>query len=786
MKKLFTLLLLPALLLCSSATAYAGVGDPLDRSTWTLKASSACNDDNSGQIDAIKDGDVSTRWHSSWTTDASTNPSGLANHALPHWFIVDLGEIKDLGGFAYTARQDAANGRCKAYKVFVSETEFTGFNTPTVSDADHDAVAALTGEVTSGTFDSGVLTEQTVIFDSKVTGRYVMFVYTASEGSFASCSEFNLYEFSDAVRTNITYKYMIGDWEYKSVTQEVNSNSLIEAPAQNFVKILSCEAAGEAVGETPRTVTVTCEEALPFKVSESENIYPYTVRIHSGSKKWYWQYNGTGAIITSPVLNEALTTVPADERLFYIRGSLMDGFKIYSVVGGEENPLTSTTNNPLFTAGEGTTWSIHESRVMTTDEGVCFKAKDGSTNYINSDGNKNLAYWWDNDQGSSCKFIPASTFLTNFVETMNADALAEAPAGALGTLTDQYNASEAENLVTTLKENPFDATATQALQQMFISSTITPGYYRIVNKKSLTDGVMDMIGSEGNKAFCYASANNNADFVWALEAGANGKFKLHHLNTGLYLTTTATGGGSKTTIETEGVDHTFTYIADGVFNIKSDGCNFLLQAENHYLNGWSAQADWYIVPAKDIEIDLNAFEDAAYATTYLPFAVTVSENSGVTANAITVAGNEATPNAFTGVVPANTGMLLIADNAATDKVVLNLSEEAGTAQENALSGTNVVISDITATDYLVFGLNTEKQLGFFRPEATSLKANKAFISTAAVQAAGLRLNLGDVTGIDSLAPADNAPAVIYDLSGRRVAKATKGVYIMNGKKVVVK
>ena len=41
----------------------------------------------------------------------------------------------------------------------------------------------------------------------------------------------------------------------------------------------------------------------------------------------------------------------------------------------------------------------------------------------------------------------------------------------------------------------------------------------------------------------------------------------------------------------------------------------------------------------------------------------------------------------------------------------------------------------------------------------------------------------DPTGISGI-PAINADATIYDLSGRRVEKATKGVYIVNGKKVI--
>ena len=41
-----------------------------------------------------------------------------------------------------------------------------------------------------------------------------------------------------------------------------------------------------------------------------------------------------------------------------------------------------------------------------------------------------------------------------------------------------------------------------------------------------------------------------------------------------------------------------------------------------------------------------------------------------------------------------------------------------------------------------------------------------------------------VTGINGIDI--DADAVIYDLSGRRVLKAVKGIYIVNGKKVVIK
>ena len=42
------------------------------------------------------------------------------------------------------------------------------------------------------------------------------------------------------------------------------------------------------------------------------------------------------------------------------------------------------------------------------------------------------------------------------------------------------------------------------------------------------------------------------------------------------------------------------------------------------------------------------------------------------------------------------------------------------------------------------------------------------------------------TGISSIDAEGNASSVFYDLSGRRVSKPSRGVYIVNGKKVMIK
>jgi hypothetical protein len=50
----------------------------------------------------------------------------------------------------------------------------------------------------------------------------------------------------------------------------------------------------------------------------------------------------------------------------------------------------------------------------------------------------------------------------------------------------------------------------------------------------------------------------------------------------------------------------------------------------------------------------------------------------------------------------------------------------------------------------------------------------------------IRLGGGDTTGIKAIEDAPVSNDVYYDLSGRRISKTQKGVYVKNGKKVVVK
>ena len=104
-------------------------------------------------------------------------------------------------------------------------------------------------------------------------------------------------------------------------------------------------------------------------------------------------------------------------------------------------------------------------------------------------------------------------------------------------------------------------------------------------------------------------------------------------------------------------------------------------------------------------------------------------------------------------------------------------------------GTYAPINPIPAGDYFV-GYNTEKPDGaIFKSEgATSINAFRAYIhaKTAGARVTNLYIDGVETTDIDVLEAVGISNGKIYNLNGQEVKKAQKGIYIVNGKKLLVK
>ena len=145
-------------------------------------------------------------------------------------------------------------------------------------------------------------------------------------------------------------------------------------------------------------------------------------------------------------------------------------------------------------------------------------------------------------------------------------------------------------------------------------------------------------------------------------------------------------------------------------------------------------------------------------------------------------------------VPANTGIYVTADEANDYDVPILFDEsEAEDVTGNLLvatDGETTYVSD-NETVYYIFGKQKGKEAFFKVPAAGyTPSANKAALAVPASAGAKEMIVIGgEATAIDnSQFTIDNLNGECFDLSGRKVSngKLQKGIYIVNGRKVVVK
>ena len=137
---------------------------------------------------------------------------------------------------------------------------------------------------------------------------------------------------------------------------------------------------------------------------------------------------------------------------------------------------------------------------------------------------------------------------------------------------------------------------------------------------------------------------------------------------------------------------------------------------------------------------------------------------------------------------------LSTDNAATVNIVMTKTDDESfdNYSGNSLKGTDVAITN--PGNAYVLNYKPSEGVGFYRLSSTAtIPANRAYLTSggtvAAAAAAAREFFAFDaaITGIEDVNAQDNEDDVkTFDLQGRRVANPAKGVYIVNGKKVIMK
>ena len=142
-----------------------------------------------------------------------------------------------------------------------------------------------------------------------------------------------------------------------------------------------------------------------------------------------------------------------------------------------------------------------------------------------------------------------------------------------------------------------------------------------------------------------------------------------------------------------------------------------------------------------------------------------------------------------GKVPAMTGVILRSKSyAAVSNTLIPVDEEVAAIEGNLLKGTCLPMKD--AENVSVMRLVADGQTGnIVMGKAGQVAANECYIDTPED---GSNVIIAASQNVDPTAisltstPNTQHPSPIYDLQGRRVVNPTKGLYIQNGRKAVVR
>ena len=229
----------------------------------------------------------------------------------------------------------------------------------------------------------------------------------------------------------------------------------------------------------------------------------------------------------------------------------------------------------------------------------------------------------------------------------------------------------------------------------------------------------------------------------------------------------------------------FTY-APGQFIVKAQG-------QGNYVGQTTESNVFTLYQGYPVEIAAQSF-----ATYYSDDeALTLEESFAETAGLYTVASVTATEAVLSekiDVMPKRTPMLIYNESETAQQILLiptadvapltDVADEfKGTAVEK-----EVTAAEVAATNFYVL---TDQNQFVWVKDAGTIAAHRCWLEIAPSQAAGARrivFSGSGTTGISTTDYTDYTDGTFYDLNGRKFIKkpTKKGIYIQNGKKVVVK
>lgn len=237
--------------------------------------------------------------------------------------------------------------------------------------------------------------------------------------------------------------------------------------------------------------------------------------------------------------------------------------------------------------------------------------------------------------------------------------------------------------------------------------------------------------------------------------------------------------------------------------IQGDGYGYWLNcastiATTKYYNGTGGFAIQNVYKATKVEEFTVNISTAKFATFYAPTAVILPSNATAYIIDGSGEGDYLTLKETTGILPANTGVILYSEVPVTCKLAVTMNDATADVTNNKLTGTMYDRYISLSNSNYFLAKHAEKGVGLYnvsKDEGAShdkhiINANKAYlVMSEASSSTGFRLSFGDLptTAIEEVESENGDVKAIYDLQGRRIDEIAKpGIYIVNGKKIIVK
>ena len=533
---------------------------------------------------------------------------------------------------------------------------------------------------------------------------------------------------------------------------------------------------------------------------------PFEISDDFASAHWYaLAMRGTWYVTSAKTANDgAYQTQNANvlglvEESYHwaFMGNGYDGFQILNKAAGEGMSFGYTNDNKrdsgiptLLDDNEGNhAWNIAPSRSTIANS---FTLNISGTNlYINQYGGAggSMKFWNSannvTDAGSAFSVMEVPT---DFAEYVNSEIAPYFDAAYFG-LNDEARAAVGydDSYKTTCSFDEYKR-LTEAIAEVITdkSNFVYPetGYYRI---KSAQYPGRYMSYAEINGAPMIATVVNPEESAAnIIKLTALGDYKYLVSVGGRYATSPS--ASVKVALETESVE--FTAVVNGpgkgTFTTGAQYGALHCAASSspaYYVVGWTDAADasqWIIEDVEAASVDVTIGE-TGYATLNALWPVTIPE--GVKAYTGKIDSKDGALELFltevNGTIPSATPVVLKGN---ADTYTFNFTDDVETL-DNDLKGT---YAETDAAGKYILAKPERKYIGFYLAETGTIVAGKAYLELPANagEVKGITLVGDNATGIASVENTTTENNAVFNLAGQRVSEAQKGIFIINGKKVL--